>query len=307
VADSRTGDRHDSNRELVGQGIANCLAPVFGGIPATGAIARTATNIRNGATSPVAGVVHAITLLVIMLILAPWAGRIPLASMAPALMVVAYNMAEIHQARRILKGPRSDVIVLAVTFFLTVFADLTLAVEFGLLAAAVLFIKRMSDTHQIQKVLPDASDPRRKVRAARAGHEHCPQLTILSVDGALFFGAARKFEQEILEYVPNVKQLIVRMGRAPMMDATGEKALRGITESCRKHGVKLRVTGLQTQPMEVLSATGLVETIGAENLFARTGPAIDAAIAQMDRRICQVCRYSAFRECDELKRRRDPE
>ncbi|HEX4999197.1 MAG TPA: SulP family inorganic anion transporter [Terriglobia bacterium] len=303
VADSRTGDRHDSNRELVGQGIANCLAPVFGGIAATGAIARTATSIRNGATSPVAGVVHAATLLIIMLLCAPWAGKIPLACMAPVLMVVAYNMSEIHQVRHILKGPRSDIVVLAVTFFLTVFADLTVAVEFGLLAAAVLFIKRMSDTHQIQKVLPDGADPRQKVRAVRAEHEHCPQVTILSVDGALFFGAARKFEQEILEYVPGVRQLILRMGRVPMMDATGEKALRGITESCRKHAVTLRVTGLQPQPTNVVSATGLVEMIGASNMYARTGPAIDAAIAGMDPKICASCGYSAFRECEELKRR----
>src|SRR5436190_5140452 len=135
VADARTGDRHDSNKELIGQGIANCLSPLFGGIPATGAIARTATNIRNGGTSPVAGVVHAVTILLVMMLFAPMAGRVPLACMAPVLMVVAYNMSEIHQVRHILKGPRSDGIVLGVTFFLTVFADLTVAVTFVLLAA----------------------------------------------------------------------------------------------------------------------------------------------------------------------------
>jgi SulP family sulfate permease len=302
VADSRTGDHHDSNRELIGQGIANCLAPVFGGIPATGAIARTATSIRNGATSPVAGVVHAATLLMIMLLLAPWAGKIPLACMAPVLMFVAYNMAEIHQARHILKGTKSDVAVLAVTFFLTVFADLTVAVEFGLLGAAILFIKRMGDTHQVQKVLPDASHPREKVRAVGGEDQDCPQVTILSVDGALFFGAATKFEQEVLEYVPHIRRLILRMGRVPIVDATGEKALRAVAESCRKRGIGLRVTGLQPQPLEVLRSTGLLDAIGEANVFPRTGPALNAAIAEMDTAICAGCGHSAFRECAELKK-----
>jgi SulP family sulfate permease len=303
VADARTGDRHDSNKELIGQGIANCLSPIFGGIPATGAIARTATNIRNGGTSPVAGVVHALTILLIMLLFAPWAGQVPLACMAPVLMVVAYNMSEIHQVRHILKGPRSDGVVLAVTFFLTVFADLTVAVTFGLLAAAVLFIKRMGESHRIEKVLPDPSDSRSKVRAIHARHNDCPQVTILNVEGALFFGAATKFEQEILEHIPRIRMLIVRMGRVPVVDATGEKALRTISDVCRKHGVRLRLTGLQTQPAEVFSATGLLAEIGPEHIFSRTGPAIDAAIGDMDPLICAACPHIAFHECPELKRK----
>jgi SulP family sulfate permease len=302
VADARTGDRHDSNKELIGQGIANCMAPIFGGIPATGAIARTATNIRSGATSPVSGVAHAVTLLLIMLLFAPSAGRIPLACMAPVLMVVAYNMSEIHQVRHILKGTKSDIIVLGVTFFLTVFADLTLAVEFGLLAACVLFIKRMGDSHTIQKVLPDPAARKREVAAISAERADCPQLTILNVDGALFFGAAAKFEQEILNHIPRIRMLIIRMGRVPVIDATGEKALRTIVDSCRKHRVRLRVTGLQHQPGEMLQATGLDQAIGAENIFPRTGPAIDAAIAEMDPIICASCPHSVFHECPDLKR-----
>ena len=303
VADARTGDRHDSNKELIGQGIANCLSPIFGGIPATGAIARTATNIRNGGTSPVSGVIHAVTILLIMLLFAPWASRVPLACMAPVLMVVAYNMSEIHQVRHILKGNRSDGIVLGVTFFLTVFADLTVAVTFGLLAAALLFIKRMGESHRIEKVLPDISDPRSKVRAAHAQHNDCPQLTILNVEGALFFGAATKFEQEILEHIPRIRMLIVRMGHVPVVDASGEKALRTIAERCRKQGVRLRITGLQKQPAEVFAATGLLATVGTSNLFLRTGPAIDAAIAEMDPRICAACPHVAFQECADLKRK----
>jgi len=302
VADARTGDRHDSRKELIGQGIANCLAPIFGGIPATGAIARTATNIRSGGTSPVSGVVHAMTLLFIMLLFAPSAGRVPLACMAPVLMVVAYNMSEIHQVRHILKGTRSDIMVLAVTFFLTVFADLTVAVTFGLLAACVLFIKRMGDAHRIEKVLPDNSRPDQELRAVRPEHADCPQLTILNVDGALFFGAASKFETEILDHISSIRMLIVRMGRVPIVDATGEKALRKILDDCRKHNVHLRIAGLQSQPVGMFKATGLLEAIGTEHVFPRTGPAIDAALAEMDPMICAACPHTAFRECPDLKK-----
>ena len=303
VADVKSGDRHDSNKELVGQGIANCLSAIFGGIPATGAIARTATNIHNGGNSPVAGVVHAATLLVIMTAFSPWAAKVPLACLAPVLMVVAYNMSEIHQVRHILKGTRSDIIVLAITFFLTVFADLTVAVEFGLLMAAVLFIKRMSDIHRIEKVLPDASDPRNKVRAVHDAHNDCPQVTILSVEGALFFGAATKFEQEVLNHLPLIRMLVIRMGKVPIIDATGERALHAIAESCRKQRVRLMISGLQEQPTEVLTSTGFLDLIGRDNLFARTGPTIDLAIANMDLTVCATCPYSAFRECAELKRK----
>src|SRR6185436_4376320 len=232
VADAKTGDRHDSNKELIGQGIANCIASVFGGIPATGAIARTATNVRSGGNSPVAGIVHAFTLLVIMLLFAPVASRVPLASLSPVLMVVAYNMSEIHQIRHILKSTKSDVIVLAITFLLTVFADLTVAVEFGLLMAAILFIKRMSDIHRIEKVLPDTSDPKQKVRAVHDEHNDCPQMTMLTVEGALFFGAATKFEEEVLDHLPLIRTLIIRLGRVPVIDATGERALLTIAERC---------------------------------------------------------------------------
>jgi sulfate permease, SulP family len=303
VADAKLGDRHDSNKELIGQGIANCLAPLFGGIPATGAIARTATNIRNGGNSPVAGVVHSLTLLVIMLLFAPWAAKIPLACLAPVLMVVAYNMSEIHQIKHILKGTRSDIAVLAITFFLTVFADLTVAVEFGLLMAAVLFIKRMSDVHRIEKVLPDLTDPRKKVRAIGDRPNDCPQATILSIEGALFFGAAQKFEQETLTHIPTIRTLILRMGRVPVIDATGERALRTIWEDCQKRRVAFLMSGLQPQPAEVLTATGLLDSIRYENIFTRTGPAIDKALSRMDVTVCSACPNSVFRECEDLKNR----
>jgi SulP family sulfate permease len=252
AADSKTGEQHDSNRELIGQGIANCLVPLFGGIPAAGAIARTATNIRSGGSSPVAGVVHALTLLLVTLLFAPWASQIPLAALAPILMVVAWHMSEIHQVRHILKGTRSDVAVLTITFFLTVFAGLTVAVQFGLLMAAVLFIKGMSDVHRVEKVLPDVTDPKSKVRAVGNQPKDCPQAAILSVEGALFFGAARQFEREVAEHLVSIRTLILRMGRVPVIDATGEKALRAILEECKKKEIVLLISGLQPQPREVL-------------------------------------------------------
>jgi sulfate permease, SulP family len=212
-------------------------------------------------------------------------------------------MAEFHQVRHILKSTKSDVVVLAITFFLTVFADLTVAVEFGLLMAAVLFIKRMSDIHRIEKVLPDVSDPRQKVRAVHNEQNDCPQVTILNVEGALFFGAATKFEQEVLEHIPLIRMLIVRLGRVPVIDATGERALRTIAERCRKHKVRLMISGLQPQPAELLESTGLLDMIGRQNIFPRTGPAIDTAISQMELGTCATCPYTAFRECSDLKRK----
>jgi len=303
VADPMSGERHDSNRELIGQGIANCLVPLFGGIPATGAIARTTTNIRNGGSSPVAGLAHAVTLLLTMLLFAPWARQIPLASLAPILMVGAWHMSEAHQIRHIFKGTRSDVAVLSITFFLTVFADLTVAVQFGLLMAAVLFIKRMSDVHRVEKVLPDVTDPKSKVRAVKNQPKDCPQATILSVEGALFFGAARHFEREVTEHIRGIHTLILRMGRVPVIDATGEKALSGILEECERKDVLLLISGLQPQPREMLQSTGLLARLQADHVFTRTGPALNLAIARMDAKTCSYCPHFVFQECEDLKYR----
>lgn len=303
VADSRSGDRHDPNRELVGQGIANCLSPLFGGIPATGAIARTATNIRSGASSPVAGVVHAVVLLLILLALAPLAASIPLAALAPVLMVVAYNMSEIPQVLRIARGPRSDAMVLAITLFLTVFADLSVAVEFGLLLSAILFIKHMSDVHQIEKVLPDAADPKKKLRGVGSSLVDCPQALFLSVEGPLFFGAAQKFEQDVLRRTPTIRTLVLRMAKVPFIDASGTEALTRILDDCKRRGILVMFSGLQEQPRQSLVETQLLLQIGGDNIFSRTGPALDRAIARMDVRLCAVCPHHVFRECEGLKRK----
>jgi len=217
--------------------------------------------------------------------------------------VVAWNMSEVHQIDHLLKGTRSDIAVLVTTLLLTVFADLTVAVEFGLLMAAILFIKRMSDVQRVQKVLPDSSDPKCKVRAIDDQTADCPQTIILTVEGALFFGAAQKFEQETLEHIPTMKSLILRMGKVPVIDATGEKALRSIWEDSQKHKVILLISGLAPQPAEVLESTGLLSLIGKENIFARTGPALDFAISRMDVERCAECPSYVFRECEDLKYR----
>jgi sulfate permease, SulP family len=212
-------------------------------------------------------------------------------------------MSEIHQVRHILKGTRSDVAVLAITFFLTVFADLTVAVQFGLLMAAVLFIKRMSDVHRVDKVLPDVTDPKSKVRAVGNQPKDWPQATILSVEGALFFGAARQFEREVTEHITNIRTLILRMGRVPVIDATDEKALRTILEECEKKEVLLLISGLQPQPREGLESTRLVARVGPDHLFTRTGPALNMAISRMDAKTCSYCPHFVFQECEELKYR----
>ncbi len=227
VADGMTNSKHNSNKELIGQGIANIVTPLFGGIPATGAIARTATNIKSGAVSPMSGVIHGVFVLFTLLLLAPYASHIPLASMAPILMVVAWNMSEQQHFVHILKMKTGDSLVLLVTFSLTVFTSLTTAVEIGLILAIILFTKRMSNMLVMSKVLPDHTTKNEKLLPHVVNNAHdCPQISIYTIEGPLFFGAAQTFEQNILatiHYRPKI--LILRMGKVPFIDTTGEATL----------------------------------------------------------------------------------
>ncbi|HJV46856.1 MAG TPA: SulP family inorganic anion transporter, partial [Bacillota bacterium] len=302
VADGMAGTKHNSNRELIGQGLANMVVPLFGGIPATGAIARTATNIKSGAVSPLSGVVHGIVVLIILLLLAPSASHIPLASMAPILMIVAWNMSERKEFLHVLKTRSSDSIILVITFLLTVFVDLTSAVEVGLLLAIVWFVKRTSELLTVAKVLPDPLDKNSKVmpHMVEKGY-NCPQVSIYTVEGLLFFGAAQHFEQSIMssiQYHPRV--LILRMGLVPYMDTTGGANLAGIVKSFQKHGGLVLISGLKVQPKDVLKRTGLYDKIGQEHFFEHTGEAINYAIASLDLNKCLGCKQYAFRECAEL-------
>jgi len=302
VADGMTGGRHNSNRELIGQGIANMVTPLFGGIPATGAIARTATNIKSGAASPLSGVIHGLVVLLVLVLFAPCASHIPLASMAPILMVVAWNMSERHEFMRLLRTKTSDSIVLLLTFALTVFTDLTTAVEIGLALTAVLFVKRMSELLAVSKVLPDPNDKHHKVKAhvVEEGKD-CPQISMYTVEGPLFFGAASRFARTVLDKSRIGRGvLLLRLGRVPFMDTTGEAILAGVVDHVQQNGGQVVVSGIRTQPREVLAKTGLLKRIGEERFFAHTGEALQYALTQLDRDKCLNCRHFAFRECQAL-------
>lgn len=301
VADGMTNSKHNSNKELIGQGIANMVTPLFGGIPATGAIARTATNIKNGAFSPLSGIIHGIVVLLVLMFFAPFASYIPLASMAPILMVVAWNMSERKVFAHILKTKSTDSLVLVVTFLLTVFVNLTTAVEVGLVMAAVLFTMRMSNLMTTAKALPNLEHKHAKVETQIVSDTHdCPQVSIYNVEGPLFFGAAQTFETSIMNtinYRPKI--LLLRMSRVPFMDTTGEANLASIVSHFSKNGIVI-ISGINEQPKNVLKSTGLYDVIGQEHFFEHTGDAIQFALSELDRNKCLGCKHFAFKECKKL-------
>lgn len=305
VADGMTNTKHNSNKELVGQGIANIVTPLFGGIPATGAIARTATNIKSGAVSPMSGIIHGLVVLLTLLVFAPLAVHIPLASLAPVLMVVAWNMSERKHFAHILKLKTGDSLVLVITFLLTVFTSLVVAVMIGLLLAILLFAKRMSDSLVVSKVLPDHESSNGKVMPEVVSPSHdCPQINIYTVEGPLFFAAAQSFEESILksatDYKPSV--LILRLGLVPFMDTTGEEYLRSIIRDFKANGGTVLLTGVQPSLRKILDHNGLTEKIGRENFYEHTGDAINRAMGSINRTACIGCTHFAFRECEALSK-----
>jgi len=302
VADEMTGTKHNSNRELIGQGSANIVTPLFGGIPATGAIARTATNVKNGAVSPVSGIIQGIVVLAVLLLLAPLASNIPLASMAPILMVVAWNMSEVKKFREIVNTRTADSIILVIIFLLTVFVDLTTAVGVGILLSMIIFVKRMSDLHVVAKVLPDPTDKHHKVTPHILSKEHdCPQINICTIEGPLFFGSAQLFEESLRGLVhPDADILILRLGKVSYMDTTGASNFSHIVKSVKEHGGMLLITALQAQPRYVLKKTGLYDEIGESNFYEHTGDAINYALNQINLNRCVGCKHYAFQECSQL-------
>lgn len=302
VADGMAGTKHNSNRELIGQGIANIITPMFGGIPATGAIARTATNIKNDAASPLSGVIHGLAVLLILIFFAPFASRIPLAAMAPILMMVAWNMSERKQFAHVVRTRTSDSFVLLITFLLTVLTDLTTAVEVGLILAVIIFVKRMSDVHTVSKVLPDHAMKHQQVKPYMISEGHdCPQISIYTVEGPLFFGAANQFEkllQDTRKGQP--KALLLRMRNVPFMDASGEYNLANIVKHFKSRGAAVLISGIQAQPEAYLHRTGLYAKIGEGYFFGTTGEAIDFALQRLNAGQCAGCRHFAFHECSEL-------
>ncbi|MEH7451171.1 SulP family inorganic anion transporter [Gottfriedia acidiceleris] len=302
VADGMSGSRHNSNKELMGQGIANMVIPFFGGIPATGAIARTATNIKSGAISPISGIIHGVIVLIILLLFAPLASQIPLASMAPILMLVAWNMSERKEFIHILKTKSSDSIILILTFLLTIFLNLTTAVEVGLIIAVILFVKRMSELLIVRKVLPDRSIQNQKLMTYMVNENHdCPQISILTIEGSIFFGTANLFEKTILKLSDNKpKFLILRFGKVPFIDTTGEAKLASIVKYLRDNDSLVLLTGLQSQPKDLLIRTKLYDVIGKQNFFEHSGEAIAYALLNINYYKCLGCKHYAFLECSSL-------
>ncbi|AMB91156.1 MULTISPECIES: SulP family inorganic anion transporter [Bacillus] len=268
VADNMKGSKHDSNKELVGQGIANMAAPIFGGIPATGAIARTATNIKNGGASPISGVVHGVVVLLILMLFAPYASMIPLAAMAPILMFVAWNMSEKKEFINIVKVKNADSLVLVVTFLLTVIGDLIIGVTAGLILAFIAFIKKMSQTTNIHT---NVAVPQIETAAALERETDQKGVSMYSIEGPLFFGTTDSLENSILDHVQTKpKTLILLMNKVNYMDTSAEAVLMNISNRLKHHNGKLMIVGLQSQPKELLHRTGLFHHIGKQHFFERT-------------------------------------
>ena len=266
VADGMTGAKHDSNTELIAQGIANIASPIFGGIPATGAIARTATNIKNGGKTPVAGIVHAVDLLLIMMVLGRFAVYIPMAALAAVLISVAWNMAGIPAVKALLKGQKSDICVLFVTFLITVFIDLTVAIEVGLGFAAFFFIKKMVDVSEVQ------TSRERLVGGIKANGEteklDIPEgVLVYEIEGPLFFGTVRKFELATEQAGVNCKVIIFRMRNTIYLDAGGLRALEQCKAACDRKGITIVLSGIHTQPYILCEKTGMADKLGRENIF----------------------------------------
>ena len=257
VADGMAGTRHDSNQELIGQGIANIVTPLFGGFAATGAIARTATNVRNGATSPLAGIVHALTLVAVLLALAPLAASIPLAALAAILFVVAWNMSEAgHFAHILRRAPTADRVILVITFGLTVFADLVVAVNVGVTLAVLHFMRRMADSVETQQVSAQAL----KAELAEQGLGELPAgVMVYEIAGPMFFGAVENFERVLLQTRADPRALIVRLRRVPFMDITGMQTLEEVTAKLRKRGVKVLLCEANARVLGKLRKAGVVE------------------------------------------------
>ena len=278
VADGMIGDKHDSNTELIAQGAANIITPLFGGIPATGAIARTMANINNGGKSPVAGIVHAIVLLLILLLLMPLAQYIPMGCLAGVLVVVSYNMSGWRTFKALLRNPKSDVTVLLITFFLTVIFDLTVAIEMGLVIACVLFMRRVMETTEIS-VIKDEIDPSKESDIATS-EEHLiiPQgVEVYEINGPYFFGIATKFEELMAQMGDRPRVRVIRMRKVPFIDSTGLHNLTTLCEMSRREKIEVVLSGVNEQVHGALERAGIIEMLGGENVCPNIHVALERA------------------------------
>lgn len=264
VADGLTNDRHDSNTELIAQGLANLVCPFFGGLPATGAIARTSANVNAGGRTPVAGIVHCLTLLAIVMLVAPLARFIPMAAMAAVLLAVAWRMGEWHEFLRLSRMPRSDAVVLLTTFSLTVIFDLVVAVEVGMVLAAILFIHRVSNTTEVSRVTAD--DALETPEQMAQGKRLPDGVVVFRIFGPFLFGAAEKMEDAFADLGALPRVLILRLHLVTAMDATAQNTLESLVERMKKTGGTVILSGLHHQPLAMLRRAGFIDVIGRENL-----------------------------------------
>ena len=279
VADGVIGDRHDSNTELIAQGAANIVVPLFGGIPVTGAIARTMTNINNGGRSPIAGIIHAIVLLLILLFLGPLTRHIPMACLAGVLIIVSYNMSEWRTFRSLMKNPKSDVSVLLVTFFLTVIFDLTIAIEIGLLIAMLLFMRRVAETTRVS-VATDVINLTEENETHQQQEEKLaiPRgVEVYEIDGPFFFGVANKFDSIMMSMGDKPRVRVIRMRKVPFMDSTGLHNLESLLRLSRAEGIQVVLSGVNERVRRVLEKSKVDQKIGPENICADIHQALERA------------------------------
>ena len=278
VADGVIGDRHNSNTELIAQGVANIVSPIFGGIPATGAIARTMTNINNGGRTPVSGIVHALVLLLRLAFLMPLAKYIPMACLAGVLVVVSYNMSGWRTFKALLRNPKSDVTVLLITFFLTVIFDLTIAIEVGLLIACVLFLKRVMETTEISVIRNEIDPNLESDLEVHEEHLMLPQgVEVYEINGPYFFGIATKFEEMMAQLGDRPKIRIIRMRRVPFIDSTGIHNLTHLCEMSQKEKIHIILSGVNEKVHAALKKSGFYELLGAGNICSNINEAVEKA------------------------------
>ncbi|MGH7677078.1 MAG: SulP family inorganic anion transporter, partial [Gemmatimonadaceae bacterium] len=269
-----------SNMELVAQGVANVVTPLFGGIPSTGALARTATNVKNGGRTPVAGIAHAVTLLLITLFFGRWAALIPMATLAAILVVVAYHMSEWRAFRAELTAPKSDVLVLVGTFLLTVLVDLTVAIEVGMVAASFLFMRRMAEVTHVRAVEVEFDDPEDPYATDPNGvrRRDVPKdVEVYEINGPFFFGAAETFKDTLARVARKPKVLIIRMRNVPAIDSTGMHALKDLVHRTRGDGTLVLISDIHTQPLVALGRSAALDEIGEANVFGNLDDALNRA------------------------------
>ncbi len=277
VADGVIGDHHNSNTELIAQGVANLASPLFGGIPATGAIARTMTNINNGGKTPVAGIIHAVVLMLIFLFFMPLAKYIPMACLAGVLVIVSYGMCGWRSFLALMKNPKSDVTVLLITFFLTIIFDLTVAIEVGLIIACLLFMKRMSETTDVKLIMDEINEESDMIKG-NLEHLTIPKgVEVYEINGPYFFGAGNRFEEIMAAFGDRPKVRIIRMRKVPFVDSTGIHNLTNLCGMSQKEGIQVVLSGVNPEVHAALEKAGFYDSVGKENICSHINLALERA------------------------------